>query len=252
MPSATTSAATTMPRRRSQRRRADTPCSGVPRTLLLLAVGEMDDGGRPAAGSAVDLQPSPDAFHAHPLRREADVAARKTIRKILRVEALAVVADDEDPLAVLVREPERDLARVRVLRGVHQELARDGDEQVLVRVRASIAEVAVEPKASAACRPPPDRRKRGPQSGLLEHVGMELEHGLAEFVHRLRERSLSTEERRVVVALAHLLELVPDRQEILDRVVVELLGEQLALALLGAERIREQALPHGRQLRHPL
>ena len=41
--------------------------------------------------------------------------------------------------------------------------------------------------------------------------------------------------------LARLLELVARREQVLDRVVVERLGERLALALLGRERVGEQA-----------
>ena len=41
--------------------------------------------------------------------------------------------------------------------------------------------------------------------------------------------------------LAGFLELVARREQILDRVIVERFGERLALALLGGERVREQA-----------
>ena len=77
---------------------------------------------------------------------------------------------------------------------------------------------------------------------------MELEHGLAQLVDRLGQRRLGPPESRTAAPVFHLLELVADGEEVLDRVVVELLCEDLPLALLGAQSVGEEALPYRREL----
>ena len=69
---------------------------------------------------------------------------------------------------------------------------------------------------------------------------MEVEDGLAQLPDGLGERVVGAGERRMGERLACLLELVPRREEVLDRVVVESLGKRLALPLLGLERVGEQ------------
>ena len=102
-------------------------------------------------------------------------------------------------------------------------------------------ELEVEPKVSEHRRPLGDRAQRGLEPRLLEDVRVQVEDRVAQLAHGLAQRRVGPVERRVGLRLARLLELVPGREQVLDRVVVEGLGERLALSLLGLERVREQA-----------
>ena len=118
----------------------------------------MDDRGRSAPGSAVDLESSAHALDAHAVRRQSDVPVREAIGELALVEPLAVVSHAEDDLAVLVREAQPDLARVRVLGSIGQKLAGNRQEQPLLRMWTVVAEIAMEPEASTPRGTSADRR----------------------------------------------------------------------------------------------
>ena len=85
-----------------------------------------------------------------------------------------------------------------------------------------------------------DRAQRGVEAGLLQHVRMEVEDGLAELPHGLGQRRVRPGERGVGQHLARLLQVVARGEQVLDGVVVQRLGQRAALALLRLERVREQ------------
>ena len=85
-----------------------------------------------------------------------------------------------------------------------------------------------------------ERADRDGKPGLLEHVRVELDHGVSQLPDRLHERRVGAIQRRMRCRLAGLLQLVARRQEVLERVVVQGLGEHAALPLLRVQRVREQ------------
>jgi hypothetical protein len=69
---------------------------------------------------------------------------------------------------------------------------------------------------------------------------MQRRDGLANLPDGLDERVLGATKSRVRDRLAGLLEVVTRREQVLQRLVVQSLGEGLALALLRFERVGEQ------------
>ena len=135
------------------------------------------------------------------------------------------------------------LGRVGVPDDVRQELARGREDELLLRMTVLVVQIELQLEARAARRLLGDRAERRLEPGLLEHVRVEVEDGLAQLPDRLGERGVGAVERGMRERLARLLELVARREQVLDRVVVQGLGERLALALLGLERVREQPRP---------
>jgi hypothetical protein len=127
----------------------------------------VDHGGRPTPGSGPDLQAAAYALDPHPVGSETDVPAREPFRKLVGIETLAVVLDDQDDLAVFVPESNRDLRRVPVLRRICEELTSDRDEQAFMRVWSAVTKVAMKAEAPSTGRPPPDRRYSSAQAGLF-------------------------------------------------------------------------------------
>ena len=73
---------------------------------------------------------------------------------------------------------------------------------------------------------------------------MQLEYGLAELGDRRLDRGVRTGERLGRVASVRgLLEIVPRREQVLDRMVVEPLGQDAALPLAGAQGLGDQPAP---------
>ena len=95
-------------------------------------------------------------------------------------------------------------------------------------------------------RPPGGRRRVGElaqgarQAGVLEHGRMQLRRGGAQQPRALRERKLQAGERLGVGTLAGVLEVMPRPQQVLQRAVVQTLGEHPALAILGAHQLPDQ------------
>ena len=81
---------------------------------------------------------------------------------------------------------------------------------------------------------------------------MELEHGVAQLVDRLCERLVGAAQRGVGTRLGDVLELVPGGEEVLERVVVQRLGERPPLALLRGQRLGEQPRAARRESRDEL
>ncbi len=114
-------------------------------------------------------------------------------------------------------------------------------QQLLLRMPPLVVELEVEPKVPARRGLLRERAQRRLEARLLEDVRMQVEDGIAQLPDGVEQRRVRPGERRMRLRLPCLLELVPGRQQVLDRMVVERLGERLALALLGLERVREQA-----------
>ena len=72
---------------------------------------------------------------------------------------------------------------------------------------------------------------------------MKLEDGLPQIRDRLSQGVVGARQSRMGRGLGSLLQLVARREQVLDGVVVQGLGERLTLALLGRQRVHHQALP---------
>ena len=75
---------------------------------------------------------------------------------------------------------------------------------------------------------------------------MELEHRLPQLGDRRLDGRVSSRERLVRLerpSLGRLLEIVASREQILNRMVVEPLGQRAALTLAGAQRLGDQPSP---------
>ena len=71
---------------------------------------------------------------------------------------------------------------------------------------------------------------------------MKVEDRVAELLDRLCDGAVGAGERRMRgQSLAGLLELVANREQVLDRLVVKCLGERLAFSLLRLERVSQEA-----------
>ena len=84
------------------------------------------------------------------------------------------------------------------------------------------------------------RRREAPQASPASSRtnGMELDDRLPKIRDGLRDRGVGSREGRMRRRLGRLLQLVARREQVLDRVVVQRLGERLTLALLGCQRVR--------------
>ena len=200
------------------------------------SIGELDLDRRSPSGRRSDLQASSGALDPLALGLQADVSLGNALREQARVEAAAVVAHGQLDRAVALPELDRDVRRRRVQCGVREQLARGAEEQDLLSMPLRMGEVEVDAEAAAAGRPLPRGAQRGLESGLLENVGVQLEYGLAELGDRRLDRGVRTAERLGRVASVRgLLEIVPRREQVLDRMVVEPLGQDAeALPLAGA------------------
>ena len=92
------------------------------------------------------------------------------------------------------------------------------------------------------------RGERRAQAGVIQHVRMQLEDLAAEPLDGDRERGVGAAVGVLVVAAMMVAQLLASHQEVLDRLVVQQLGQPLALALLRGQRLRDQpsALVGGR------
>ena len=79
------------------------------------------------------------------------------------------------------------------------------------------------------------------EARLLEHVRVQLEHGLAQLRNRVDDRIVRPRDGRMGRLAAHVLELVAREEQVLDRMVVQRLRERPSLALLGLKRVGQQA-----------
>jgi hypothetical protein len=164
------------------------------------------------------------------------------LRERRLVEALPVVADGQDEVPVLLREAHADVARLRVLRDVGEKLPCRRQEQLLVRASRHGLRVKAQPETTAAGRPVPDRGERSLQTGRVEDVRVQLEQGLAQVLDGFLQRTIRPRQGGPVEVLGRLLQVVSRRQQVLDRGVVEGLGQGLPLALLGGYRLSHQPL----------
>ena len=163
--------------------------------------------------------------------------------QLLGRETLAVVVDGELELPVGLDEAKCQLGRLRVPSDVRQQLARRREDQLLLRMAGRVCRIEPQLQVRATCCLSADRAQRRLEPALLEHVRVQVEDRLAQLSNGLGERVVGAVQSGVRERLARLLEFVARRQQVLDRVIVQRLGERLALALLGRERVREQARP---------
>jgi hypothetical protein len=158
------------------------------------------------------------------------------------VEALAVVADREHDVAVLLREAHADVARVGMLRDVREELPRGREQQLLVPRPRHRPRVELQAEPAPARGPVADRRERSLEAGRLEDVRVELEQRLPQVRDGGGERPVRALQSSPVEGLGRLLEIVSRREEVLDRRVVEPFGQCAPLALLDGHRLGHQPL----------
>ena len=95
------------------------------------------------------------------------------------IETGPVVANGQPQAGVPTPEPQPDIPRARVLDRVREQLSRCCEEQGVLRARADVLEVEVQPEAALPAGTLADRAKGRLQPRLLEHERMQLEHGLA-------------------------------------------------------------------------
>ena len=153
-------------------------------------------------------------------------------------------ASSTDPLRS--NKLDRHVARLRMHRRVREQLACGAEEQHLLRVPPGIGEVEPDAERPAPRRTLAGSPQRGFEARLLEHVRMELEHRLPQLGDRRLDGRVGSGERLVRLerpSLGHLLEVVASREQVLDRLVVEPLGERAALTLAGAQRLGDQPAP---------
>ena len=194
-------------------------------------VGRRGDGHRPARRLDADA-----------LGREPDVSVGEPLGRELGREAAPVVLDHEPELVAVLDEPHADPARPRVLGDVAEQLARGReDEHLDARVAVLVAKVELEREAGARRRLLRDGAERRLHARLLEHVRVQLGDRVPQLPHGVHESPVGSLERGMRRRLGDLLELMARREEILERVVVERLGEDPALPLLRLERVGEEA-----------
>ncbi len=104
-----------------------------------------------------------------------------------------------------------------------------------------VAQLELEVEAPLARGLLGDGAQRRLEPGLLEDVGMQLEDRLPDLPDRLGERVVRPAKGGMDARLLRFLELVARREQVLQRLVVQRLGQRLPLTLLGVERVREQA-----------
>ena len=179
---------------------------------------------------------------------EADVTLAQALRQAGRREPAAVVRDREGEVVVLGDEADPELRRLRVLDDVREQLAGRREDELLLRVPPGIAQVELEVQAPALGGASGERAERCLEPGLVEDVRMQVEDGVAELPHGLRQRLVRAAESRVRDRLGDLREQVADGEQILEGVVVERVGERLPLALLRLECVVEQLRPRFREL----
>ena len=131
----------------------------------------------------------------------------------------------------------RPRSRPRAARRSREARARPRRRADPAACAAGAVQVEPQPAASAGGGLLRDGAERGLEPRRLEDVGVEVEDRLAELPRRGDERGVRPREGRVRDRLARLLQLVPGGEEVLDGVVVQRLGERLALALLRLERV---------------
>ncbi|HEX5899922.1 MAG TPA: hypothetical protein VFY32_11035 [Solirubrobacteraceae bacterium] len=84
------------------------------------------------------------------------------------------------------------------------------------------------------------RGERRAQAGVVEHVGVQLEDLAAQLIDGLGQRGIGAPVGVLVVAAMMIAQLLAGQQQVLDRVIVQELGQALALALLGGQGLGHQ------------
>ena len=82
--------------------------------------------------------------------------------------------------------------------------------------------------------------KRGEKSRLIEHRRVELSHHGSEHMRRLAQRVVDPVERRGVGCAPRLVEVLACRQDVLERTVMQVLGERPAFSVLDRRQLGDQ------------
>ena len=206
-------------------------------------VRQLDERGRSRAVRAAERERASRGLDPRPVRRQADVAACGAVLGRFLVDPAAVVGNHQAGPSALVREGDRRRGRLGVLDDVAQQLSGRRVQQTVDRGTQFVAPT-VELDRN---RQPPSGRcrvgepaQRARQAGVLEHGRVQLGHGGAQQPRALRQCKLQPGERLGVGTLPGVLEVMPRPQQVLQRAVVELLGERPALAILGAHQLPDQ------------
>ena len=155
------------------------------------------------------------------------------------------------------RERHRELLRLRMFDDVGQQLARRAVQQRLHRraqPRGPPRRVEIQAKPTSLrcrrCQP----AERGGESRLLQHRGMQLGHLRAQLPRGLGERLFHPVERRGVAGIAGVLEIEARGEDVLQRAVVQVLGEGAMFPLGDGHQLPGQARSVASQTgdgRHP-
>ena len=150
-----------------------------------------------------------------------------------------VVGDEQLDLGrpgVAAADADADMLGAAVARGVGQQLAGDGEDEVVAEALGAGVDLDVGREAPAASGALGHGLQGGAQAGLVEQVRVQVEHRLAELDDGLVE-ALAHEVERGVVARA---ELLPGGEQVLQRVVVQRLGQPAARRVLGRQRLGDE------------
>ena len=204
------------------------------------AIGEVHGRDRPSARVADDGQPPTRDFDPRLLRRQSDVTGGETITSHSGVEAGPVVGDAQLDPFVALHASDVHVAGAGVLCDVGQQLSRRCEQEPLLRrVRLGlVGHMRAEP--THATRPAGNHRQGRLEAPLLQHQRMQIRDDLAQLSDRREDGRLRAIEGWVVDGLGDLLEIVPRREQILERGVVEGFGERLAFSLFRTHRVGEQ------------
>ena len=195
----------------------------------------------PAPGCGGDVEAAAGRDGALRAGGQADVALRDRVGSPLRAGPASVIGDDQYDGVRLRVQPQRDRARVRMPGGVGEQLAREREDELLLpRGQARLVDLDLRVGVGAARRRLGMGGQRGAQAGVVQDVGMQLEDLAAELVDSCGQRIVGAAVGVLVVAPMVVAQLVPGQQQVLDRLVVQHLGEASALAFLGGERLGEQ------------
>ena len=210
--------------------------------------GHPDHGPPPA-------RPGPDGERAADRLRplggggEADVPPARRGLERPRRDADPVVGDEQLDLrrpGVATADADADVLGAAVAGGVGQQLARDGEDEVVADALGVGVDLDVGREAAAAPGALGHRLQRGAQPGLVEQVRVQVEHRLAELDDRLVEALAHQVDRRVVARA----ELLAGGEQVLQRVVVQRLGQPPARRVLGRQRLGDEPPPAAGEVLH--
>ena len=200
----------------------------------------------PAVGAGARVSEPPAASTRSTCDVEADVALAQPVRDLRVVDAHAVVGHHEPGVPVGQCQVDGDVRGLSVFDDVAQQLAGGPVEQPVDR-RAVVGRPSVQVELGGEPATGGGRRdqvaQRGGQTGALQDRRMQLRHRRSQEPRRLQQCFLQPVEGFGCAGVAGLVEVLAGREHVLQRAVVQLLGERPPLAPFQVGQLGEQIGP---------